>query len=112
MRLHDIAQVCHEANRAIQIIQGDPEPSAVWKDAPQWQRDSAIEGVVKAAAGQSPRELHESWCDFKYATSWVYGEVKDTERLTHPCLVPYDELPEDQKDKDRVFAAIVNTLKP
>lgn len=40
---------------------------------------------------------------------WTYGEVKDTEKKTTPCLVPYDELPESEKEYDRNTA--IETLK-
>ena len=110
MRTKDIARVCHEANRAIQVIQGDPAPSSHWDDAPIWQRDSAVEGVAKASQGQGPEQLHESWCEFKRADGWVFGPVKDAENKLHPCVVAYDQLPEEQKIKDDVFAAIVEAL--
>ena len=108
--MHDIAHVCHEANQAIQIITGDPQPSPHWVEAPDWQRDSAIEGVVKAVDGATPEMMHASWCDYKRADGWVYGKVKNPVAKTHPCLLPYDQLPVDQKVKDYVFYAIVLTL--
>lgn len=111
MNHEQIASVCHEANRAIQIATGDPKPSPHWDDAPTWQQVSAIEGVRKALEGEGPVQLHESWCDFKRADGWVYGPVKDEAAKTHPCLVLYVDLPPEQKAKDYVFAAIVNALR-
>ena len=102
--------MCHEANRAVQILQGDPAISPAWDDAPDWQCASAVDGVVQALAGATPEQLHESWCEFKRADGWSYGPVKDAEARTHPCLVPYDQLPADQRLKDRLFAAIVAAL--
>ena len=111
MNHEQIASVCHEANRAIQIATGDPKPSPHWDDAPEWQRVSAIEGVRKAVEGQGPEHLHKSWCEFKVADGWVYGPIKDENAKTHPCLVDYSDLPPEQKVKDHVFSAIVNALK-
>ena len=108
--MHDIAQIAHEANRAIQIVTGDPQPSPHWDQAPDWQRDSAIEGVVKAVGGATPDMLHESWCDYKRAAGWVYGKAKNPVAKTHPCLLPYALLPDEQKAKDAVFGAIVSAL--
>jgi hypothetical protein len=110
MNVKDIARVCHEANRALQIAQNDPAPSPEWDSAPDWQKESAVEGVKHAISGATPEELHESWCSSKYQDGWVRGHVKDAKLKTHPCLVPYSELPEDQRIKDSLFQAVVNTL--
>lgn len=105
-----VASVCHEANRALQVVLGEDNVSPHWGDAPAWQRHSAVEGVDKARRGATPEQLHESWCEFKRDDGWVYGPVKDGEAKTHPCLVPYDELPADQRLKDDLFAAVVAAL--
>jgi len=110
MDVSSIAQVCHEANRAIQLVTGDPQPSVSWSNAPGWQRASAIEGAQKALDGETAEQLHESWCEFKVADGWVWGEVKDADAKTHPCLIEYDSLPPEQRAKDHVFAAIVAAL--
>jgi len=111
MDIISIARICHEANRAIQIVTGDPAPSAPWDQAEYWQQGSAIEGVQKALDGETAEQLHESWCAYKEAEGWVYGLVKDAVAKTHPCLVSYDALPDEQKAKDHVFAAIVAALR-
>lgn len=112
MKAEDIARVCHEANRALQITQADPAVSPSWAEAPNWQTESAVEGVEKVLAGATPEQLHQSWCEFKLNDGWVYGEVKDADATppTHPCLVEYAELPADQRLKDDLFRAIVFTL--
>lgn len=108
--VEDIARVAHEANRAYQVATLDPAVSPHWDAAPQWQRDSAVDGVRQALAGRTPQELHEGWCAFKIADGWTLGPVKDAEAKTHPCLVPYDALPLVQQRKDHLFAAIVGVL--
>ncbi len=106
----DIARVCHEANRALQLLLGDDAVSPPWDEAPEWQRESAVSGVREAVAGATPEQLHQLWCDFKVNDGWTHGPVKDAEAKTHPCLVPYEELPAGQKRKDHLFAAIVAAL--
>lgn len=106
----DIARVCHDANRAWQIASGDPAISPPWDDAPEWQRASAIEGVSRALGGATGEQLHQDWCEFKIAGGWVYGSIKNETAKTHPCLVPYSELPVEQRRKDDLFAAIVAAL--
>lgn len=106
----DIARVVHAANSEWQAITGDELPSPPWDSAPDWQRDAALDGVRAALAGATPEELHETWCEGKRAAGWVYGSVKDPDSKTHPCLVPYGNLPEFQRVKDRLFCAIVGAL--
>lgn len=45
-------------------------------------------------------ESHNNWMKKKTEQGWVYGEIKDFEKKTHPDLVPFDELPEVEKNKD------------
>lgn len=108
--IEKIARVTHEVNRAIQISQLDPAPSLSWDDAPEWQRESARQGVFSALDGATPEQLHESWLRFKADDGWSYGEVKDEAAKTHPCFVPYEELPPGQRLKDYVFQAVVISM--
>jgi hypothetical protein len=98
------AQRAHEANRAYCLSIGDAsQPS--WDDAPKWQKDSAIAGVKAILADPllTPEQSHEGWLGLKEEEGWVYGPVKDPDLKQHPCMVPYDQLPEDQKKKDDIF---------
>lgn len=106
-----IARTTHEANRAVQIETGDPTPSPPWDEAPQWQKDSAIDGVRNVIEnGATPEQSHENWLRHKEADGWVYGEVKDEQAKTHPCMVPYADLPPEQRVKDDVFTGIVRAM--
>lgn len=106
----EIARVAHEANRAWQYVSGDPAPSPQWEEAPEWQRSSAVDGVRQVLAGASGAVLHDAWCAHKRAEGWRYGPEKDASAKTHPCLVPYGELPLEQRRKDDLFAAVVAAL--
>ena len=113
MRVEDIARVCHEANAAYCISLGDSSQPH-WVDAPEWQIDSAIAGVEAIVEGRvtSPEQSHESWLEHKRADGWIYGPDKNPELKQHPCMVPYAELPAEQRAKDALFNAIVFVLKP
>ncbi|MEV8439157.1 RyR domain-containing protein [Actinosynnema sp. NPDC051121] len=106
----NIALVCHETNRALQSIHGDPAPSPPWEKAPRWQVEASIASVEEVLAGATPEQLHERWCDLKAMEGWVHGPVKDPEAKTHPALVPYAELPDDQLQRDAVFVAVVRAM--
>ena len=45
--------------------------------------------------------VHDVWAAGRIKEGWTYGEVKDAEKKNTPCLVPYDELPESEKEYDR-----------
>lgn len=45
--------------------------------------------------------VHEVWARGRIAEGWTYGEKKDPEKKTTPCLVPYNRLPESEKEFDR-----------
>ena len=53
--------------------------------------------------------VHEIWASTRIAEGWKYGAIRDDERKEHPCLVPYSELPESEKEYDRKTA--IETLK-
>lgn len=53
--------------------------------------------------------VHEVWAKARMDEGWTYGEKRDDIHKKHPCLVPYDELPEEEKEYDRNMA--MNTIK-
>jgi hypothetical protein len=107
--INQIAEMCHEVNRSYSRLLGDYSHDC-WEDSPEWQRESATKGVVKALEGLGPRELHIEWLKHKEQTGWKHGKIKDEKALTHPCMVPYDELPEEQRIKDELFASVVRIM--
>lgn len=112
-QIEQIARVCHETNRAYcQTIGDDSQVS--WDDAPQWQKDSACNGVIFCLANPDapPSHNHESWLAEKIATGWKYGPVKDADKKEHPCMVGYDDLPAEQKVKDSLFKMVVAAMAP
>lgn len=106
-----IARVCHEVNRAICEAAGD-HSQRPWDAAEQWQRDSAIKGVQFALDNPdaAASAQHDAWAADKLADGWRFGETKDADAKTHPCLIPYDDLPFDQRVKDHTFRAVVRAL--
>ncbi|MGH7791481.1 MAG: RyR domain-containing protein, partial [Thermodesulfobacteriota bacterium] len=109
----DIARVCHEANRTLQAALNEPlsARSSSWENSSEDIKLSVEHGVLRALKGATPEELHEECFVYKTRHGWVHGEFKSDKYKTHPNLVSYDRLPESQKLKDKLFLAIVETLK-
>lgn len=111
--IEDIARTCHNANKNLCHSVGD-DSQKYWLEAEQWQRDSAIKGVEfrlsnpdAAASAQ-----HDAWSKDKIDAGWCYGPIKDAKLKQHPCIIPYADLPPEQKAKDSLFIGIVDALKP
>ena len=53
--------------------------------------------------------VHETWAKGRMDAGWTYGLVRDDTKKQHPCLVPYEDLPEEEKEYDRNTS--IGTLK-
>jgi len=58
---------------------------------------------------QLAANTHDLWAERRLAEGWSYGEFRDDPNKRHPCLVPYDRLPDSEKEYDRITA--LGTLK-
>jgi hypothetical protein len=113
MTTTNIAKVAHEINKAYCESIGDNSQLS-WDEAPEWQRSSAINGVQFHLDNPdaSPSASHDSWLKQKEEEGWKYGPVKNAETKEHPCYVPYDQLPVEQRSKDYLFKQVIHSLKP
>lgn len=111
MNVIDVAKICHEANAALCETLGDISQVS-WDDAPDWQKDSAVNGVNFHLDNPdaTPEDSHISWLKQKEEEGWKYGEIKDADKKEHPCFVPYDQLPTEQQAKDYLFRGIIHSL--
>lgn len=67
--------------------------------------DADLEDLTEAIA----ENAHDIWARARMDEGWVYGQVRDDEKRQHPDLVPYAQLPESEKEYDRLMA--MNTLR-
>ena len=58
---------------------------------------------------QMSKNVHEVWAETRISQGWIYGEQRNDELKTHPCLIPYEELPEEEREYDRNTS--IGTLK-
>lgn len=66
-------------------------------DTSEVQLPAELDELVEKIA----ENVHEVWAQNRLDEGWVYGEERNDALKTHPCLVPYDELPEIEKEYDR-----------
>ena len=58
---------------------------------------------------QLSEHAHEVWAAQRLRDGWTLGPTRDDARKQHPCLIPYNNLPEAEKQYDR--NAALETLK-
>lgn len=58
---------------------------------------------------QMAENVHEVWAQNRISQGWSYGVTRNDDLKQHPCLVPYQQLPEEEKAYDRNTA--IETLK-
>ena len=103
------SEFVYNAARLAAQAAGSPIIPDLWHEREESFRTQFIE-VIERQCGEnrssSPEELHESWMQAYVDMDWVYGEVYDREKKTHPDMVPYAKLGQLEQDKDAVFVAL------
>lgn len=66
---------------------------------------SSLNDLAEALA----ENVHETWASERISDGWAWGPVRDDANRLHPCLVPYERLPESERAYDRETA--MATLK-
>lgn len=72
-------------------------------------RDIDLPKELEELIEEMARNVHDVWAQGRIAEGWTYGEQRDDKKRTHPCLVPYEELSDAEREYDRQTA--VQTLK-
>ena len=71
--------------------------------------DVELPEELKELVEEMSKNVHEVWAETRIRQGWTYGEQRNDELKTHPCLIPYEELPESEKEYDRNTS--IGTLK-
>ena len=76
---------------------------------PMDTRDVVLSPDLLELTEKIAENVHDQWAMLRCAQGWTYGETRNDAQKTHPCLVPYGDLPESEKEYDRKTA--LETLK-
>ena len=55
------------------------------------------------------KNVHEVWAQTRISQGWQYGPERNDDEKRHPMLIPYEDLPEEEKVYDRNTS--IETLK-
>ncbi|MBR7162163.1 MAG: Ryanodine receptor Ryr [Clostridia bacterium] len=64
-------------------------------------KDIALSPEIRELSELLAKNTHEVWSAGRIRDGWTYGEKRDDGKKQHPCLVPYEALPDSEKDYDR-----------
>jgi len=80
-----------------------------WEEAEDWQRDKVCSDVAYLLEYENAPEsaLHDIWVDAMREHGWKHGEKIDKEQHTHPHLLPYNELPIEEKIRNNLMWTLV-----
>lgn len=112
MKPLNIAIACFVAMSASSIAFGG-EPSLGWDDTPEYKRESSIALVEKILANPeaTPESFHTDWVAKMIADGWKFDQLYDETLKTHPQLVLYADLSQEQRTNDHITFAMVNHLR-
>ena len=76
-------------------------PTVVGEDPPSTLPAATALGIIEASHELLAEAEHDGWRAYKHRDGWSHGPVRDDAARRHPCLVQYDALSEEDKEKDR-----------
>lgn len=112
LTIEEVAKLCHNVNRAYTQAIGDHSVDS-WEGVSGEMRALVINGVEHRLVHpfQHPRDSHANWLAEKERLGWKYGPRKDEVKKEHPCMVPFDELPQEHRVKDYLFVTVIEALR-
>ena len=69
----------------------------MYKPEPVDTSNVAVSEEILLLREKIAKNVHDVWAVGRMREGWVYGEKRDDEKKTSPCLVPYEELSEEEK---------------
>ena len=72
-----------------------------YKPAPRDTSGVQVPREISELTELLARNTHDNWACQPMAEGWRHGPQRDDSKKEHPSLVPYDALPESEKEYDR-----------
>ena len=63
--------------------------------------DIQLPAELEELVEEMSKNVHDVWSETRISQGWTYGPQRDDTLKTHPCLIPYEELPDSEKEYDR-----------
>jgi len=79
----------------------DGVPECLMFDKEAYKHNAYSQTHYSLLAELMAKHVHDTWMAQRVKNGWKYGEHRDDKKKTHPCIVPYEELPESEKEYDR-----------
>lgn len=76
---------------------------------PEKTDDIILDQSLNELMEKMAKNTHENWAKQRISEGWIYGAQRDDVSKAHPCLIPYEDLPEQEKEYDRITSQ--ETLK-
>jgi len=109
--LEDIARLVVNTNADYSLALGE-QAVTYWDATSPEVRASIIRGIISALRyDPTPAQNHQNFIDDRTKEGWTYGPEKNAEAKTHPDMIPFEQLPADQKAKNFIFLSLVKSLK-
>ena len=71
--------------------------------------DIQLPAELEELVEEMSKNVHDVWSQTRISQGWTYGEQRDDTLKKHPCLIPYEELPDSENEYDRNTS--IGTLK-
>ena len=106
----------YEAARLEAEISGRPIIPEHWQDRDEAFKMQFVKVVDKQCSDdkfENAEAAHNSWWREYERMGWKYGKERNTEKKTHPDMIPFNDLPKSERDKDEIFlrlCAVAETI--
>ena len=83
------------------------QDAMVYSPQPIETRNVELPAEIDELIEELSRHNHDVWSRGRLDAGWTLGPQRDDDKKQHPCLIPYEELPESEKEVDRRTATEV-----